>query len=68
VARYTPDCQDTAQEIAASDGAQSAYVFVKTEFPDMPAIQLLFQEPENLRCQSIQFAHVCRILRAKAKP
>jgi hypothetical protein len=68
VARYTPDCQDTAQEIAASDGAKSAYVFVKTEFPDMTAIQLIFEEPETLRCQSIQFAHVCRILRPKAQP
>lgn len=68
VARYTPDCQDTAQEIAESDAAQTAYVFVKTEFPDISSIQTFFQDTTNLRCQSIQFAHVCRTVRTKVQP
>lgn len=65
IARYTPDCHDVAREIATSDAADSAYVFVQTEFPDTRAIAAMLPVTDRLNCQSIQFAQVCRIQRGK---
>lgn len=65
VARYTPDCKDTAQEIAGSETTQSAYVFAKTEFPDINVINILIPHTDRITCQTVQFAHVCRIQQMK---
>lgn len=59
IARYTPNCQTVAQEIAASKFENSAYVFARTEYPSLAAVLPLFQNQDRVRCTEIQFAYVC---------
>ncbi len=58
IARYTPACNDMAREIAGSVPAESAYVFVRSEFPDPGKIRKLI--PGNsTQCTELDFALVC---------
>lgn len=59
IARYTPNCQTVAQEIAASKFENSAYVFARTEYPSLDDVKPFFQDKDGVRCTEIQFAYVC---------
>lgn len=58
IARYTPACNDMAREIAGSSPAESAYVFVRSEFPDAGKVRSLFPST-SVQCTEIDFALVC---------
>jgi len=58
IARYTPACDDMAREIADSVPTESAYVFVRSEFPDTSKIHSLIPGP-SARCTELDFALVC---------
>ena len=66
IARYTPDCHDAAHEIAGSDPARSAYIFVRAEFESLEAIMALFPNPSKIRCSAVQFAYVCQNVQNRA--
>lgn len=57
IARYAPACGTEASEIAASDPARSAYVFVNTEYAPETVTQLL--PAHRLQCRTVDFATVC---------
>jgi Family of unknown function (DUF6311) len=60
IARYTPNCNDTADEIAASSPADTAYVFVKGEFPDEQIVRALFPVDRVPDCHVLDFALLCQ--------
>lgn len=59
IARYTPDCQDVQAEIAGSNPNDSAYVFVRQDYPTLGGIKLLFAEHSDIQCKQVQFAYIC---------
>lgn len=63
IARYTPNCQDTEREIAASNYDQAAYIFVRSDYPNQETVMALFPESAGIHCAEIQFAHVCQTAR-----
>ena len=58
IARYTPSCDDMAREIADSVPGESAYVFVRNEFPDTGTIRSLIPG-SSVQCTEADFALVC---------
>jgi hypothetical protein len=58
IARYTPACDDMAREIGGSVPAESAYVFVRSEFPDISTIRSLILGT-SVQCTELDFAIVC---------
>lgn len=58
IARYTPACDDMAREIAGSIPTESAYVFVRSEFPDTGRIRSLLPGT-SAQCTELDFALVC---------
>lgn len=61
IARYTPDCEDTRNEIAGSNPANSAYVFVRRDYPAIDHVKALFPAKASVRCSAVQFAYICLI-------
>lgn len=58
IARYTPACDDMASEIAGSVPAESAYVFVRSEYPDAGKVRSLIPGT-SAQCTELDFALVC---------
>jgi hypothetical protein len=48
IARYTPDCNDAVREISSSEPSTSAYVFVRSEYPDLSDVKALFPQSMNM--------------------
>lgn len=58
LARYNPVCGEERDEIAQSNAAQSAYIFVEAEYP-ANTITSLFPASWQVQCVSQDFASVC---------
>jgi hypothetical protein len=68
IARYTPNCDDTAMEIAASSRSETAYVFAAVDFPEPEAFMRFFPGEAKPNCKRIDFAHVCQYRTPEDKP
>lgn len=68
IARYTPNCDDAAMEIAASSRPDTAYVFAAVEFPEPDTFMSLFPAGQKPDCKRIDFAHVCQYRTPEDKP
>ena len=60
VARASKPCTDVRTQILSTDAKSSAYVFVKSEFPDLTAIMRMFNPADPMVCRPIDFAYVCK--------
>ncbi|MGZ4954214.1 MAG: DUF6311 domain-containing protein [Methylobacter sp.] len=61
IARAVKPCDNYPEQIAHSDNTSSAYVFVREEFPDVEAIQALFDGKSSISCSAIDFAYICKL-------
>lgn len=59
IARYTPRCDDIAEEISGSVLGSSAYIFVRDEFENMARVKALLPADAPLQCSELDFAFVC---------
>lgn len=59
ISRYTPRCDDIAEEISGSALEVSAYIFVRKEFENVAKVEALLPAGELLRCRELDFAFVC---------
>jgi len=59
IARYSPRCDDIAEEIAASAVGDSAYVFAKEEFGGLVDVKKYLPVEALLQCREVDFAFVC---------
>jgi hypothetical protein len=59
IARYQPDCQDTAKEIQTSDFNSSAYLFAKGEYTD-EEIKNFFPKQKSINCSPLDTVTVCQ--------
>lgn len=59
IARYTPRCDDIAEEISNSAVEDSAYIFVVKEFESVESVVKFLPENADLQCRKISFAFVC---------
>jgi hypothetical protein len=60
IARAVKPCEDFAVQISRTDIASSAYVFPRTEFPDVEPIQALFGAESSVTCSVVDFAYLCK--------
>lgn len=58
ISRYTPLCDDMAREIASSAPQESAYVFVRKEFPGVETIKPVLPD-SSTACHEVDFAYIC---------
>lgn len=68
IARYTPNCDDAAMEIATSSFSETAYVFAAVEFAEPDTFMGLFPPGPKPACKRIDFAHVCQYRSLQDKP
>lgn len=63
VARANSICaiESTRSEIANSPQANSLYVFVKGDFPQVEQVKALFPANSQPVCNEVDFAHICRL-------
>lgn len=63
VARANSTCaiESTQAEIANSPQANTVYVFVKGDFPEVEQAKAMFPADKQPVCNEIDFAHICRI-------
>lgn len=59
IARYTPRCDDIAEEISGSALEASAFIFVRKEFESLARVEGLLPAGAALSCQALDFAYVC---------
>lgn len=59
IARYKPKCDGIGEEVAASAGDVSAYIFVKKEYESLDRIKSLLPVDIVLQCREVNFAFVC---------
>jgi hypothetical protein len=58
LARYNPVCSQERDEIAQSNTAHSAYIFVQAEYA-ADTIAAMFPESWQVQCSTLDFASVC---------
>lgn len=65
IARHQPPCDEKSltAEIASADPASSVFVFVKTEFTDIPNVKRLMPTADTAQCTDVDFAFVCHLSR-----
>ncbi|WP_346832800.1 DUF6311 domain-containing protein [Pseudomonas abietaniphila] len=65
IARHQPPCDEHSltTEIAGADPASSVFVFVKTEFSDIPSVKRLMPTTDTAQCSDVDFAFVCHLSR-----
>lgn len=68
IARYTPDCNDVAEEIANAPTADAAYVFARIEYPNTDTVNAFFPNDQKPDCQTLDFAIVCRYKKHGDRP
>ena len=68
IARYTPDCNDVAEEIANAPTADAAYVFARIEYPNTDTVNAFFANDQKPYCQTLDFAIVCRYKKHGDRP
>lgn len=59
ISRYTPRCDDIAEEISGSALEASGYIFVRKEFESMAQVEALLSGDAPLQCSEVDFAFVC---------
>lgn len=59
IARYTPRCDDIAEEISASDIPNSAYLFVNSEFDNLEEIMSFFPPASAVQCENVDLNYIC---------
>ncbi len=68
IARYTPNCDDTAIEISLSSFSDTAYVFDAVEFPEPESFMKFFPVGPKPDCKLINLAYVCQYEALQEKP
>lgn len=65
IARHQPPCdeQSLTSEIAGANPASSVFVFVKSEFGDIPNVKRLMPASDTAQCTEVDFAIVCHLAR-----
>lgn len=65
IARHQPPCDEHSltTEIAGADPASSVFVFVKTEFSDIPSVKRLMPTTDTAQCSDVDFAFICHLSR-----
>lgn len=59
VARAVKPCDNYAAEIGAARAPGTAFIFVKSEFPDLQALQTMLGGDAASRCIEADFAYLC---------
>jgi hypothetical protein len=60
IARYTPNCDDVAEEISASDKTNSAYIFHQTTYPQLSLIYSLMGDQHRVKCHQLDYVYLCQ--------
>jgi hypothetical protein len=66
LARYNPVCGQERDEIAQSNAAHSAYIFVQAEYA-ADTIAALFPESWRVQCSTLDFASVCTTIDSRKR-
>lgn len=60
IARIKSNCLNYVEEVNESSHRESAYVFLKTQYPNVISIKKVMGDKNNYNCQELDFAYVCR--------
>lgn len=60
IARQGSNCNDTFDEIAQSNKAESVYIFSKLDYKNLNQVYKEFKDSNNLICHNLETLYVCR--------